>query len=768
MKRMRIKRVLSAVLSLALLTALTAVPGNAAGSSFSDVADQATAVNADVLRLMGVVDGVGSNAFNPGANLTRAEFCAMVVKFMQKGDLVPLHATRTIFTDVTSKHWGLGYVNLAASLTVKDGEKEVPLISGVGDGRFEPDSKITLAQAATILIRMLGYSSQQAGAVWPESYMNLASSIGLTDGISAGSYDAITRAQAAQLFVNALECKTQSGEKYYTTLGDTKEGVVVLAVNVESDTGEEQGAIRTSDQTYMPKVEGVVPTALQGQRGILVLNDKKELVSFLPDDSTPVSITLSADAEPDSLKGNGREFGISSDTLVYNAEETGGKSYVDSYQSLYAGTQLTVYTQRGKVVAIYTANGATPITADAVVVQGTVNTAAFYQLTGGASDFHITKNRQNISMSQIKPYDVVTYDRFTNTLVVSDLRLPCVYEDASPNAKTPKTITVAGNKFQVMESAWNTIKDFSLGQNVTLLLTADGKVAGMAKRGSQTNSTMIGEATGTGVKVFLPNGGTMELSGAVGSEGKSGQLVLVTASKGQLNLGSLPSQGTSSDFHISEMTLGRYTVAGGVRVYEKTKSGAMAPVDLSALGGGVIKSEYISSYHVNSSNQVDFIIIEDVTGNAYEYGMMVQTVDSTSDGEKTVWKLMRGTKEVITFPSSSGFSVKNGEMVAVTIVSEGINKGKYNVDSTLTEVKGVTSQDFFKTGDNWYVTKDGKTYLVSDQVECYVGDNMASQDSWLRQSDVENRLNAAFSYAKGTLTLYIDGVGQQVGVIRTN
>ena len=55
-------------------------------SSFSDVTDSATALNADVLRLMGVVSGTGGNQFNPGQVLTRAQFCTMVVNFMGKGD----------------------------------------------------------------------------------------------------------------------------------------------------------------------------------------------------------------------------------------------------------------------------------------------------------------------------------------------------------------------------------------------------------------------------------------------------------------------------------------------------------------------------------------------------------------------------------------------------------------------------------------------------------------------------------------------------------
>ena len=244
---MKVKRLFAGVLAAALLASLAVLPAGAVSSSFADVSDSGTAVNADILRLMGVVDGTGGNRFQPNGNLTRAQFCTMVVKFMQKGDQVALHSTRTIFSDVTARHWALGYVNLAASLTVKDGERELPLISGVGNGKFEPDAKITLAQAATILIRVLGYSSKEAGAVWPQSYMNLARSIGLTDGVNADMNAPITRAQAAQLFVNALSCKTGAGEAYYKSLGTAKDKTIILAVNVTTDDGSSDGAIRTTD-----------------------------------------------------------------------------------------------------------------------------------------------------------------------------------------------------------------------------------------------------------------------------------------------------------------------------------------------------------------------------------------------------------------------------------------------------------------------------------------------------------------------------------------
>ena len=48
----------------------------------------------------------------------------------------------------------------------------------------------------------------------------------------------------------------------------------------------------------------------------------------------------------------------------------------------------------------------------------------------------------------------------------------------------------------------------------------------------------------------------------------------------------------------------------------------MVPIDLSDLSGS-IEAKNIAGYHRNSSGMVDYIILNDVTGNAYEYGMMV-------------------------------------------------------------------------------------------------------------------------------------------------
>ena len=788
------KRLLSAALAgaLALTLFLPALPARAAGqSSFVDIRDDATAVNADILRLMGVVSGTGGDRFNPDGVLTRAQFCTMVVNFMQRSSEVAIHSTRTIFTDVPAGHWARGYVNLAASLTVKDGEAEVPLVSGVGDGRFLPDDPISQAQAVTILIRMLGYTSAQAGAVWPQSYMDLAGSIALTDGMPADYNAPLTRAQAAQLFVNALNCETAEGSRYYTTLGEAKADTVLLAVNVASDTGDALGAVRTSGGTFLPQTENVSPTALQGRRGILVLNSRNEIVTFVPDDSQSVTITLSEDAKPGSVQAGGQQYTISGDTMVYTSGQEDGKTYLDCYSSLYAGTPLTLFTQRGKVVAVYTAGSSTPIDADAVVVQGNATAATFHQLTGGATNFSIVKNRQTIRLSDIQPYDVVTYDEMSNTLIVSDLRITCVYQNAEPNVKTPKTITFLGNELEVLESAWDSAQNFTLGESVSLLLTADGKVAGMAAPGADTRSTAVGMVEGGSASVFLPNGGAMKLSGTISNaDSVEGQLVIFSANRSNLTTSRIADGNRApGPFDVDEMTLGDRTVLGAVKVYEKVTTSALAPVTLSDLTGlGQIPADQISGYHANSSGMVDYIVLDNVTGNAYEYGMMVGTTITTpgqqitdekgdpvldDDGKptyteptsRTQWELYQGIGGGIKFAEIAGYAGRSGDIVG--IVSYKNRKGDDMIRTILelTE-RTVSAKDFFQSEGSWYVTANGRNYKVASDVECYggMGSGRVDPNSWFTQEDTGDRLSAMRAFSD-TLTVYIDPVGNQVRVI---
>ena len=273
------KRVFSLLLALVLTLSAAAIPASAA-ESFSDVTDKKTAQNVEVLRLLGVIEGNGAGQFNPSGLLTRAEFCKMVVVLMGKGSDAMRYKTVTIFPDVRATHWAAGYVNLAVR------QSEPKLLAGLPDGTFQPDSYITYGQAVTILMRVLGFADQDTGGIWPDGYINLAKSTGVSAGVNLTGSANITRAQAAQLFVNVLS--TGKDGKGYTPAGCTKGDKEVTLVSMNGD------KLRISGEKD-PKtlVRPSSSSALNGLKGYLLTNSDGKVVTFVPKTSSTTGAAVS-------------------------------------------------------------------------------------------------------------------------------------------------------------------------------------------------------------------------------------------------------------------------------------------------------------------------------------------------------------------------------------------------------------------------------------------------------------------------------------------
>ena len=436
--------------------------------------------------------------------------------------------------------------------------------------------------------------------------------------------------------------------------------------------------------------------------------------------------------------------------------------------TLTAGSRLTLFTLRGKVTAIYAATTATAANADAVVVMDRVNAADFHRLTGGATGYTVLKNQREISLSQIQPYDVVTYDSMSNTLLVSDLRLTCRYENPSPSPKAPTSITLLEHTFPVLESAWNFTDQVSVGQQVSLLMTVDGQVAAILPSNAKTRSTAMGYVTSeTTVDLFLPNGATLELKGSE-SKLKNLNLVCTITSTGEHVLGAARFSGKWSpgDFNPEAMTVGEYPVAPGVRIYEQFRDGAQVAVPLSSLDHGPIPQNQITGVHMNSSDIVDVIILNNATGDAYTYGRMVGDTTVTTetvvndDGTvsevekyKTTWSLEN--RSVLKFSENAGYAGRTGDFVGAVAGKNGLIVSI----ARLTEYS-VSPSDFFERNGRYYVTIKGRTYPVANRVECY----KTATKSWFDQEDGMDRLRACLAFSS-KLTVYIDPVGDKVRIV---
>ena len=771
-----IASLLVAVMLLSLMTTALAVT-----PSFSDIPDATTRQEVDILRMMGVISGDDKGNFNPTGTLTRAQFCKMVIEVMGRGDEESLFRTRTLFPDVRSSHWARGYINMAATTTIggtSEGGSDseggaaagTKLIRGMSDGTFQPDRPITYAEAVTILMRTLSYDDASVGMLWPDGYLNLAGEIGLTAGLSLKSGDSLTRAQAAHLFCNLLNSKTKSGSRYVNTLGTAKENAIILALDVKGADGED-GAVRTSDGVYHV-ASGVVPASLQGRRGTLILNEKNQIVTFFADAAEQKTVVVSK-AQATWLTGeDGLRYNIPAEATVYtNAENT---TYDKLWVDLAPGTPVTLFlTSGGKVDSLY---ADLTLAEEAIVVTKSVSDHAFDSITGGAGNLKYYRDNYPSDLTEIRKYDVVTYNAGANILNVTSQHVTGMYENASPNPEAPRTVTVLGHQFPVMASAAESLASFKIGQEITLLLTQDGQVAG-AVSPKDLRASVIGlvdEISSTSVKVTLLNG--MKLESVPNPEQEidptdlKGALVSVTSTElGTVNLSKLTGRNLKAPFDVKDMTMGEYRVVNGVALYERVGTSILYPISLDDLTLEEIPTGKIAYAHKNSNDDVDIIILRDVTGDQYAYGFY-----SYDDG--------KGDEELLPepeFPEGGEGDMEFLPEGTVTI----INSGKHNTVETLITsdsfrdgaagglvasrdgtvaasvdlrmLKNVSRHDFFTKDGVTYVKVKNVVYPVSKEVECY---NRPAK-VWF-ETLTEAR---AFS---DNLTLYYDRAPEEGGKIR--
>ena len=110
-------------------------------SGYSDVTINKWFNNAiSTLANGGILTGYADGTFKPNANITRAEFATMAVRFFSSS-----YEGEDLFPDI-DKHWAKDYINTAANEGI---------INGYEDGTFRPDQPITRAEAMTIVNRVL-------------------------------------------------------------------------------------------------------------------------------------------------------------------------------------------------------------------------------------------------------------------------------------------------------------------------------------------------------------------------------------------------------------------------------------------------------------------------------------------------------------------------------------------------------------------------------------------------------------------------------------
>ena len=250
------KKVLSIVLSIAMVVCLAPTMAFAATTSaqadaaYSDIAGTSCEGAVNVLSALKVVDGFTDGTFKPEQTVTRAQMAKLVVTALGVADYATAKTSK--YTDMGNAAWAIPYVEYASNLNI---------VNGVGNGKFNPNGTVTYEQAATMIVRALGYTDQckEMNGTWPAIYVQKAMALGIFSDVVNGGANGATRGDTAIMLFNAIDLpevyadgdgatQYKSGSTIFTgSDGKTFKGTSMLATLNKDAAAPKYGVVGADD-----------------------------------------------------------------------------------------------------------------------------------------------------------------------------------------------------------------------------------------------------------------------------------------------------------------------------------------------------------------------------------------------------------------------------------------------------------------------------------------------------------------------------------------
>ncbi len=194
-----LRKLLALALSLAMTLSLASFAGATHVDDYTDSDKIAYTEAVDVLSALSVLDGDDTGAFNPKANVTRAEAAAIISRLILTRQIADnVNVTKSRFTDMNGSSWAIKYVDMCADMGI---------INGVGNNCFNPRGNVTVRQFAKMLLTAIGYgkNNEYVGENWFWNVSLDAQKLGLLEGVNVTNLDApATREQCAMFAFTAL------------------------------------------------------------------------------------------------------------------------------------------------------------------------------------------------------------------------------------------------------------------------------------------------------------------------------------------------------------------------------------------------------------------------------------------------------------------------------------------------------------------------------------------------------------------------------------
>ena len=251
----------------------------------------------------------------------------------------------------------------------------------------------------------------------------------------------------------------------------------------------------------------------------------------------------------------------------------------------------------------------------------------------------VYRNDKTSASAELNKYDVYYYSESLQTVWIYTRRAAGRITAVSPSASAPTALTVAGSTYSLGSSAVaskiSSLNGGGVGEVVTLLLGMDNEVADVIT-GEEADSVFYGVVQNANRSLVEDNGAdVLQKISVMCTDGitrtvnidkslnyPTGWLVEISVTPEGEQVTAIESKSVSGTINETATALGDYALADDVQILDTTSEGLAGTVRPSRIAGTKLNALTVRYYTLNEQGQIDRLILNDVTGDLWKYGVL--------------------------------------------------------------------------------------------------------------------------------------------------
>jgi len=664
-----------------------------------------------LVKELAIMQGDADGSFRDNDTLTREEFVKVTIKTVEP-EFVSTNSVSP-YSDVSYLSWSAGYIQRAS---------ELGYFSGYPDGSFRPYEEVLPEQMCKIMLKLLGYETENTTANWAQAQITLANNKGLLADVNCQVGKPLLRKDAAKIIKNTLLSQKNNSNKYYIEeMGYQYHHDVTII----SDRNVLSGYVSTSVGVFKM---GNISSQDVHRQGDIIVNSDNQIICFLPSEQNTDEYIVKT-VLPEGVvvfdKNGDKLIAFDDDTTVYEGNIT--SSYMTLSSTLKLGDKMRIFYDNMLNINYFT------VTRDAILGPVTNMNGSFKTEFNITNEFTVNKDGMLSSADAIKDYDICYYIQEADTVLVYSKKITGIYEKAFPNKDNVQKIILSGKEYEVSTiNAFNKLSangNIMYGDNIRLLLDKDNKIADVMKMSE--NESIVGFLIDTGLKpridendeqnieyyakVLLTDGTMGEYYTSKDYENMEGNTIAVRFRSGKAELAVLPSKNNiSGNFNWDRRIFDSFKLSENVNIIDVANEiqytmGKGKKIYPQRLHNAEIKAKDIHYIQMDNDIITD-IILNNYTNDLYDYGIVLK------DERISKQMAMQGTYEL----NINGINLKVVTPNTLFPVYTG-QPAMFDFDNN-TPVSmirlNVLEEQVSKIDDLYVYTKEGK-YLLSSDILIY-------------------------------------------------